>query len=119
MGQHPSWRLSGRIVRWCFACGTGFVAVLAVTGYVLVHLETKDELDGIIREELVEMGDVFTASWGTPETFADCVKELQEAHPDNSMSWRVWNRRDGSVWGTFGAQELRDRLPTMADGTPA
>jgi len=64
------WSLAGRITRWCVGVGTAFVALLALAGGILVHLETERELDSIASEELDEMVSGFAGSPGRVEDFA-------------------------------------------------
>jgi len=118
MSPASGWQLSKRITTWCLAIGTSSVALLAAVGIVLVHLETLRSLDALATEELEEMVAPFTSSAGTREDFTRCAVELQNSHPYNAMAWRVWNRSDGSIWGTFGAPELQAQLPPVPSGEP-
>lgn len=119
MRRASSWRLSGRITRWCLAVGTGFVVLLAALGYLLVHLDTQEELDLIVEEELQELTYSFAALPGTRADFAASVKALEESHPDGRMAWRVWSRADGSIWDSFGPAELLEQVPPTAAESPA
>jgi len=111
MSTSVSWRLSARITRWCLAVGTGFVTLLAVIGCVLVHLETRQELEATVAEELGEMVLAFAQTDGTRADFEACLSEPQEAHPDDGLAWRVWQLSDDSVWDSFGPASLLARMP--------
>lgn len=113
MSSARGWQLSTRIQTWSVLLGTSSVAALALVSIVLVHLETRRELDALLQEELGEMIEPFTASAGTPADFERCVDSLQASHPFNDMAWRVWRRSDGSVWGTFGRAALVAHLPAV------
>jgi signal transduction histidine kinase len=106
-----TWSLANRVTLWSTGLGTGFVALLAVIGGVLVHFETRESLDSIATEEMEEMIGAFRTSRGTREDFAIAAEALQRSHPDDAMAWRVWDRSDGSVWGSFGHPELLRLLP--------
>jgi len=117
MSAPANWQLSARITRWCLVVGTSFVALLAVIGCVLEHVETQHELDAIVEEELEEMVASFGATHGTPEDFAASAAELQDSHPDDAMAWRVW-RTDGTPWTSLGPAELARRLPQARELAP-
>ena len=119
MSAPAAWQLSARITRWCVVVGTSFVALLAVIGVVLEHLETQQELDAIVAEELGEMVAAFAASRGAPADFAACATELQASHPDDGMAWRVWRDGDGSVWSSLGRAQLVTQLPETRALAPA
>ncbi|MEQ1895148.1 MAG: hypothetical protein ABL998_21625, partial [Planctomycetota bacterium] len=112
------WSLERRITLWCTLVGVGFVSLLAVVGVLLVHHETKLELDAIASEELEEMIGAFASTPGTPDDFAAACHTLQLSHPDDSMAWRVWRRADGTPWGTFGREHVRALLPVEARTAP-
>jgi len=113
-----SWSLETRITRWCVGVGTGFVALLAIVGCVLVYLEAGRELDAIADEEITEMIAAFAASPGRREDFSAAVTAAQSAHPDDKMAWRVWNHGDASPWGSFGRTRVLERIPADARHGP-
>lgn len=113
-----SWSLERRITLWCTLVGVGFVSLLATVGMLLVHHETRVELDAIASEELEEMIGAFASTAGTPADFAATCHTLQLSHPDDSMAWRVWRRTDGSTWGTFGREHVTALLPERARDEP-
>lgn len=119
VSRGPSLRLSTRITRWCVAVGTGFVVLLTGISLVVLYLDEQEELDAIAKEEMVEMAFAFGASDGTSADFATCAAWLQASHPENGMAWRVWNREDGSLWGSFGADPLLARVPMTRTGAPS
>lgn len=117
MNARP-WSLERRIALWCTLVGVVFVTLLAVVGVVLVHHETRQELDAIASEELEEMIGAFANTAGTPDDFAAACHTLQLSHPDDSMAWRVWRRADGTPWGTFGREHVRALLPAEPRAEP-
>lgn len=119
MSPAGPWLLSRRITRWCVLVGTGFVALLAMVGIVLVHIETANELDALVSEELGETIRPFAESGRTPQDFAAIAVALQESHPFNAMAWRVWKRADGSQWGSFGDAQLLALLPAKSSEQPS
>jgi signal transduction histidine kinase len=93
------------------AVGTGSVSILAALGMLLAYADTQEELDSLAKEEFEELVEMFRPLAGTRADFQAATDELRTMHPDASMAWRVWNRTDGSVWGSFGPPESLAGIP--------
>jgi signal transduction histidine kinase len=99
------WFLHRRIT-YAFGLTTLLLSLaLSVPFAWMVHSSIQDEIDALAREELDETRAYFINRQPTPEAFAPVAVEMEREHPENPMAWRIW-RRDGQVWGEFGAREL-------------
>lgn len=105
------WFLHRRIT---FAFGlTTFLLALALSLYFswTVHVTIEEEIEALAREELEETRAHFADSVPSAAEFAEIARDLGGDHPDNPLSWRIWNDASGALWGEHGPPDLLARQP--------
>ncbi len=100
------WSLKRRISLWVVTLTVFVVSLIGVTSTWFAIGSATREIDALVREESDELLAVFRDRELTVAAMAKEVREMQEAHPDVRISWRLWNPESSVVWGEFGYASL-------------
>ena len=111
--QRP-WSLQYRLTFWFAVTAVVLGGAVSATCAWLLSRSLERELTGLVLEEFDEMEALLGASDGSPEAFLSIADEIALHHPENAVSWVVWERATGAIW----AQRLRSPLPEEARPAP-
>jgi signal transduction histidine kinase len=90
MADARPWSLAGRLTRVFLASTLTFIfAISAASAWFLLDT-TKQEIDALVVEEMVEMCAAFRILPYDQTAFDDMVQAEKRRHPLVPMGWRVW-----------------------------
>ncbi len=101
-----TWSLKKRITLWVGILTVSLMSIIGVTSTWFAIGATTREIDALVREESDELLAIFRGRELTRDAMEREVREMQEAHPNVEIAWRLWNPLNSSVWGEFGHSEL-------------